>query len=71
MHASVKNKVWHYTVLLSHKVTRDIHTRQPNTTDKRQDRELNRYFEQPWVVCTLPERAFVRFDILKLAEILF
>ena len=29
MHASGKNKVWHYTVLISHSVTRDTHTRPP------------------------------------------
>ena len=45
-----KNKVWHYTVFISHSVTRDIHTRlNPRPTALR-------------VVCTLPERAFVRFD---------
>jgi hypothetical protein len=29
VHASGKNKVWDYTVLISHTVTRDIRTRQP------------------------------------------
>ena len=58
-----KNKVWHYTVLISHSVTRDIHTR-PSSNHNRQsqDRELDHYRVSPWVVCTLPERAFVRLD---------